>query len=133
MIFHWLSGSKVAFPGLEFIIGIFGIFSFDVIWSWMVGSLRLRGRVVEKFVLYVMFARSAMKRGVYFVFHMFFMFDFFNGSWNHIHHNKVVGDDRCHTCNIQCRGVFNGSLLNTECIFDRLISWVRYLVIQITN
>ncbi len=122
MIFYWSSGSKLAFSGLEFIIGLFGSFSFDLIWSWMVGSFGLRGRVIEKFVLYVMFARSVMKRGVDFVFHMFFMFDFFDGSGNHIHHNKVVGDDRSHTSNIQGRCVFDGSLLNTECIFDKLIS-----------
>lgn len=133
MIVYSLRGSKLAFSGLQFIIGIFGCFSFVVIWSGLVGSFGLRGRVIEKFVLYVMFARSAMEGGVDFVFHMFLMFYFFDGSGNHIHHNKVVGDDRCHTGNIQGRGIFDGSLLNTEGIFDRLISGVRYLVIQITN
>ncbi len=133
MILHSLRGSKLAFSGLQFIIGVFGCFSFVVIWSGLVGSFGLRGSVIEKFVLYVIFVGSAMKRGVDFVFHMFIMFDFFDGSGNHIHHNKVVGDDRCHTCNIQGRGIFDGSLLNTECNFDHLIMEVSYLASQITN
>lgn len=64
---------------------------------------------------------------------MFSLLNFFNGPGDHIHHNKVVRNDRGNASDINRWGILNRSLLTTNRVLDILIGLIRNLIIEIAD
>jgi hypothetical protein len=61
------------------------------------------------------------------------LLDFFDWSANHIHHDKIIGNDGGNTGYVNGRSIFNSSLLTPNSILNELIRRLGNLIVKIAD